>query len=281
MKATADCIPCIESYVLRTAKTVSEDDWLQRKVLLETMDVLRGASFDRSPPEICYEVIKAANKMLGVTDPYRDLKKELNKLAVPAAAKAEKAVQDADDPLFAALKIACAANSLDVAIHNDASPLDVVKIAQEKEFEVDNYEQLRDDLDGAKSVLYVLDNAGEVAFDKLVIQQLLDKDVTCVVRHSPVLNDATAEDAEAVSLSKLCSIIDPGVDFIGLPLDLCSAEFKEIFESADVIIAKGMANFETLEGSSPKNIYFVLMAKCPVVAGMLGVNVGDMVLLRD
>ena len=281
MKATADCIPCIESYVLRTAKTVSEDDWLQRKVLLETMDVLRGASFDRSPPEICYDVIKAANKMLGVTDPYKDIKKESNKLAISAAAKAEKLVQDADDPLFAALKMACAANSLDVAVHQEAAPQDVVKLAQEKEFEVNNYEQLKEDLEGAKSVLYVLDNAGEVAFDKLVIQQLLDKDVTCVVRHSPVLNDATAEDAEAVSLSKLCSVVDPGTDLIGLPLDLCSAEFKETFDDSDVIITKGMANFETLEGSSTKNIYFVLMAKCPVVAGMLGVDIGEMVLLKD
>ncbi len=281
MKATADCIPCIESYVLRTAKTVSEDDWLQRKVLLETMDVLRGASFDRSPPEICYDVIKAANKMLGVTDPYREHRKKLNKLAISAAEKVEKVIQGADDSLLAALKLACAANSLDVAVTNEALPQEVAELAREKEFEVDNYEQLREDLEGAKSVLYILDNAGEVAFDKLVIQQLLDKDVTCVVRHSPVLNDATAEDAEEVSLSKLCSIVDPGVDFIGLPLDLCSAEFKEIFNNADVVIAKGMANFETLEGSSPKNIYFVLMAKCPVVAGMLGVSVGDLVLLRD
>lgn len=281
MKATADCIPCIESYVLRTAKTVSEDDWLQRKVLLETMDVLRGASFDRSPPEICYDVIKAANKMLGVTDPYREHRKKLNKLAVSAAEKVEKVIQGANDSLLAALKLACAANSLDVAVTGEALPQEVAELAREKEFEVDNYEQLREDLEGAKSVLYILDNAGEIAFDKLVIQQLLDKDVTCVVRHSPVLNDATAEDADEVSLSKLCSIVDPGVDFIGLPLDLCSAEFKEIFNNADVVIAKGMANFETLEGSSPKNIYFVLMAKCPVVAGMLGVSVGDMVLLRD
>lgn len=267
--------------MLRTAKTVSEDDWLQRKVLLETMDVLRGASFDRSPPEICYDVIKAANKMLGVTDPYREHRKKLNKLAISAAEKVEKVIQGADDSLLAALKLACAANSLDVAVTNEALPQEVAELAREKEFEVDNYEQLREDLEGAKSVLYILDNAGEVAFDKLVIQQLLDKDVTCVVRHSPVLNDATAEDAEEVSLSKLCSIVDPGVDFIGLPLDLCSAEFKEIFNNADVVIAKGMANFETLEGSSPKNIYFVLMAKCPVVAGMLGVSVGDLVLLRD
>jgi uncharacterized protein with ATP-grasp and redox domains len=281
LKATADCIPCIESYVLRTARHVSDDDWLQRKVLLDTMDVLRDASYDRSPPEICYDVIKAANKMLGVSDPYKDVKKELNKLSVPLGAKAEKAIQDAADPLRASLKYACAANSLDVGILGEVSPEQVLRTVEERDFEIDNYDQLKEDLEGAKTVFYILDNAGEVAFDKLVVQQLLDKDITCVVRQTPVLNDATMEDAEAVSLSKLCNVIDPGADLIGLPLDLCSGEFKDAIGGADVIIAKGQANFETLEGASPKNTFFLLVAKCPVVAGVLGVSIGDLVLLKD
>lgn len=281
MKATADCIPCIENYVLKTARHVSEDDWLQRKVLLDTMEVLRNASYDRSPPEICYDVIKAANKMLGVTDPYREVKEDLNKASIPVAAKADKIIQDSDDPLLSSLKFACAANMLDVAVQNKATPEDVLETAGSRNFEIDNYELLKEDIERAKNVFYILDNAGEIAFDKLVVQQLLDKEVTCVVRHSPVLNDATLEDAEAVSLSKLCNVIDPGADFIGLPLDLCSGEFKEAFESADIIIAKGQANFETLENASPKSVYFMLVAKCPVVAGMLDVNVGDMILLRD
>jgi uncharacterized protein with ATP-grasp and redox domains len=281
LKATADCIPCIENYVLKTAKHVSEDDWLQRKVLLETMDVLRNASYDRSPPEICYDVIKAANRMLGVTDPYREVKENLNRLSIPVAARAEKTAQESDDPLLTSLKFACAANALDVAVLDQVEPEEVIGIAGSRDFEIDNYEQLKEDLEGAKTVFYLLDNAGEIAFDKLVVQQLLDKDVTCVVRRTPVLNDATREDAEAVSLSKLCNIVDPGADFIGLPLDLCSGEFRETFDKADVIIAKGMANFETLEGALPKSVYFLLMAKCPVVAGMLGVKIGDMVLLKD
>ena len=281
MKARSDCIPCIESFVLRTAKQVSEDDWLQRKVLLETMDVLRGSSYDRSPPEVCYDVLKTANRMLGVTDPYRELKKESNKASLSIAGKAEKVIQDAQDPLYEALKFACAANLLDIAVLKMALPKEIIEFAREKNFEIDNYKQLREDLEGAKNVFYILDNAGEIAFDKLVVQQLLDKDVTCVVRSAPVLNDATLEDAEEVSLSKLCSITDPGDGMIGLPLDLCSGEFKDAFNAADVIIAKGMANFETLEGSSEKTIYFLLVAKCPVVAEMLGVNIGDMVLLKD
>lgn len=281
MKATADCIPCIERYVLRTAKHVSEDDWLQRKVLLETMDVLRSTSYDRSPPEICYDVIKAANRMLGVTDPYRGVKEEMNKLALPAAAEAEGIIQKADDPLYASLQFACAANLLDVGVNAEFTPAEVGAVVKEHAFEIDNYDHLKDDLEGAKNVFYVLDNAGEIAFDKLVVQQLLDKDVTCVVRRSPVLNDAMHADADAVSLSKLCNVIDPGADTIGLPLDLCSGEFIEAFGQADVIIAKGQANFETLEGAAPKSVYFLLVTKCPVVAGRLGVKIGDLVLLKD
>jgi uncharacterized protein with ATP-grasp and redox domains len=281
LKATADCIPCIENYVLRTAKHVSEDDWLQRKVLLETMDVLRNTSYDRTPSEICHDVLKTAHRMLGVTDPYKDLKKELNKLAAPVAARAEKIIQESEDPLHASLLFAAAANTLDVGVLTHMSPEKILDMAQNSSFDIDNYEQLKDDIEGAKSVFYILDNAGELAFDKLVIQQLLDKDVTCVVRRTPVLNDATAEDAQEISLSKLCSVIDPGADLLGLPLDLCSSEFKEAFGNADVIIAKGMANFETLENASPKSVYFLLVAKCQVVAGMLGAKVGDMILLKD
>jgi uncharacterized protein with ATP-grasp and redox domains len=267
--------------VLKTAKHVSEDDWLQRKVLLDTMEVLRNASYDRSPPEICYDVIKAANKMLGVTDPYREVKEDMNKTSIPVAAKADKIIQESDDPLLVSLKFACAANILDVAVQNQAAPEEVLEVAGSRGFEIDNYELLKEDLERAKSVFYILDNAGEIAFDKLVVQQLLDKDVTCVVRRSPVLNDAAREDAEAVSLMKLCNVIDPGADFIGLPLDLCSGEFKEAFENADIVIAKGQANFETLENATSKNVYFLLVAKCPVVAGMLDVKIGDLILLKD
>lgn len=281
MKATADCIPCIENFVLRTAKQVSEDDWLQRKILLETMDVLRNASYDRSPAEICYDVERAAAKMLGTADPYRSLKKKLNKLSMPVAVKAEKTVQDADDPLHTSLLFACAANTLDVAVLSASTPQDVIEFAKTRSFEPDNYDQLKEELETARSVLYILDNAGEIAFDKLVVQQLLDKDVTCVVRKSPIFNDATREDAQEVSLASICSVTDPGTDALGLPLDLCSSKFKMVFDNSDVIIAKGMANFETLEGVTSKSVYFLLVAKCPVVAGLLGVKVGGMVLLKD
>jgi len=281
LKAVADCIPCMESFLLRTAKRVSEDDWLQRKVLLDTMDVLRNSSYDRSPPEICLDLLKAAMKMLGVSDPYKELRKELNKLTKPIAARAEKIIQESDDPLYAALLFACAANSLDVGVASSFEPESIIEYGKNRKFEVDDYKQLEEDINAAKNLLYILDNAGEIAFDKLVVQQLIDKDLNCVVRHSPVLNDATREDAEEVSLSSFCNIVDPGSNVIGIPLDLCSGEFRELFERSDVIIAKGMANFETLEGATKKPVYFLLVAKCVVVAKHLGVSVGDMVLLKE
>ena len=281
MKATADCIPCIENHVLLTAKQVSEDEWLRRKVLLETMDVLRTASYDHPPAEICHETIKAACKMLGTTDPYRNLKKELNKLSLSAAAKLDQTIRQQNDSLYAALRAACAANALDILSPPGTQPKDVLDSMKTCPLQIDAYDQFREDIQNARKVLYVLDNAGEIAFDKLVIQQLLDKDVTCIVRTSPILNDATLEDAQEVSLTEICTVTDPGADMLGLSPDLCSSTFKETFNSADIIIAKGTASLETLENTTSKTVYFLLTVKCEVIAKHLGVKIGDMVFFKD
>lgn len=131
----------------------------------------------------------------------------------------------------------------------------------------------------ARSILYLADNAGEIAFDRLLIERLPEGRVTVAVRGAPILNDATRNDAAAVGLHEIAGIVDNGSDAPGTLLEDCRPEFRRVFEAADLVIAKGQGNYETLS-DEPGNIYFLFKAKCPVIAEHAGVPLGSHVLLR-
>lgn len=283
LKARPDCIPCIIAHVLKAAQNATPDDWLARKAILETMDLLKTAEFDRTPAEIAYDCLRLTVKTLGASDPFKEEKKQANEAALAVIGEARKlTLENKDDPLFTLLRLAAAANLLDTGILSTATPEDVILLTSKMEFEVNNYPGFKRDLKQSKNILYILDNAGEIVFDKLVLENLIEKGkkVTAVVRKSPVLNDAVREDAELAGISSLCQVIDTGVDSLGVILNISSREFRGAFENADMVISKGQANYETLEGTR-KNIYFLMSVKCDVVANHLGVSKGDLVLLKE
>ena len=148
---------------------------------------------------------------------------------------------------------------------------------------INQYKSFKRLLNKTQSILYLLDNMGEADFDKLVIESLRaqGKEVTCVVRQKPVLNDVVLEDAQNIGLDKLGPIINPGVWAIGLPLHLASTDFKRRFRQADLVISKGQANFETLEGVKKDGLFFLFVVKCQMVARHLGVKLGSSILMQN
>jgi uncharacterized protein with ATP-grasp and redox domains len=143
------------------------------------------------------------------------------------------------------------------------------------------------DLDGfrnaaaaAKDILYIADNAGEIVFDRLLIKQIGPEKITFVVKGGPIINDATIEDAQAAGLTDLMKVIDTGDDAPGTILEFCSEDFQHCFEAADLVIAKGQGNYETLSNID-KNIFFLVKAKCPVIARDLGCEVGETILQKS
>ncbi len=138
-------------------------------------------------------------------------------------------------------------------------------------------EQLRDLVSNADRILYLTDNAGEIVMDRLLIEQLPPENVTVSVRGGPVLNDATLEDAKAAGLTDIVEVIDNGSDAPGTILDDCSDRFFEYFSRADLVIAKGQGNYESLS-EVEKEIFFLLKAKCPVIADDLGCPLGTLVM---
>ena len=141
-------------------------------------------------------------------------------------------------------------------------------------------EEFRNATAQAKDILYLGDNAGEIVFDRLLVEQLPCKNVTFVVKASPIINDATMEDAKMAGLTDMVSVIDNGSDAPGTILESCSQDFRRRFNEADLVISKVQGNYETLSGVD-KNVFFILRAKCPVIARHLGCEIGSLVLVKN
>ncbi|HUS57878.1 MAG TPA: ARMT1-like domain-containing protein [Planctomycetota bacterium] len=269
MQSYPECIPCVFKQVLNTVRLVTDDEEVQRALLLETAKVVQRADYSRAAAEISWHALIRAYNLLGCLDPYREAKLYYNNLMLESIDELRALIDAADDPLHTAVKMAVAGNIIDMGILGDAFDVhETVKHALETGLAVDHFDALKRQLDKARSVLYILDNAGEVVFDRLLIERLAGKQVCCVVRKSPILNDVTRVEAEEVGLNSLCEIADTGCDVFGVPMDLVSDAFRERFYAADIVISKGQANYETLD-LVDRQVFFILMAKCDRVAQRL------------
>ena len=141
---------------------------------------------------------------------------------------------------------------------------------------VSDYDSFKAYLSATEKVLYIGDNAGESVLDRILIEEL-NKPVTYIVRSAPIINDVTHTDAVQAGLNQVSTLMASGTDAPGTVMEICTPEFQETFYRSKMVISKGQGNFEALsETSAP--VFFLLIAKCPIVARDIGVNVGDMVL---
>jgi len=257
--------------VLNTTRLVTDDEDVQRSALLETAKVVQRADYSRAAAEISWHALVRVYNLLGCLDPYRDAKLHYNNLMLESIDELRGMIDASDNPLHTAVKMAVAGNIIDMGIlGNTFDVRETVRHALEGGLAIDHFETLKRKLDAARSVLYILDNAGEAVFDRLLIERLAGKQVCCVVRKSPILNDMTRIEAEEVGLAGMCEIIDTGCDVFGVPMDLVSDAFRERFYAADLVISKGQANYETLD-LVDRQVFLILMAKCERVADALGV----------
>jgi len=272
------------------ADRTTTDDWLHRKILAEAMQQLARVDDKATPADVIHDVARRTAKTLGVADPFADEKRRWIEEAAGNGEWIRSVVEGAADPYLAALKLSIAANVLDCELRDDfARGFSVKRLVEGFEsipFAQDNVEDFRRTVAASKTVLFIHDAAGELFFDRLLIEKLKKprEAVLAAVREVPILADATREDAAAVGLETVATIIDPGIDCLGVPLNACSQAFRDHYRAADVVIAKGQAAFETLEGKDAqldgeeKPVFFLLRVKCEVLARHLGASVGDCVL---
>jgi uncharacterized protein with ATP-grasp and redox domains len=181
-----------------------------------------------------------------------------------------------------AIRMAIAGNVIDYAVDGSLRE-ETVRRALERATSAPlhgDVESLRREAKASSSLLYLADNAGEIVLDRLLIEKLGPRRVTVVVRGRPVLNDALVADAEAAGLADLVEVIDNGSDAPGTLLEDCSEAMRSRFQGAEMVIAKGQGNYETLS-EAPRPVWFLLMAKCGVIARHIGCDPGSLVLRRS
>lgn len=275
-----DCYPCLMRQALSAARMVTDDESAQQAVMTETLALLQKLPPDATPPEIAFAVHRIVRERLGDSDPYREAKAESTRVALALYPRLKTLVAQSKDPLNAAVRLSIAGNIIDFGVSDDIPDLwATVERVMAAPFAIDHLARLRAALAAADHVLYLADNAGETVFDRVLIEQLAPP-VVYAVKGGPVLNDATVDDALAAGLDTCCTIVDNGSAAPGTILDLCSTEFREAFDSAPLIIAKGQANYETLSEAGPR-AFCLLQAKCPVIAADLAAPVGGAIVRQS
>lgn len=282
MRTALDCIPCILRQTLDAARMISPDPSVHQQILRDTMRWAVEMDFEQTPPELAQRIHRRLREITGVEDPYRAAKDRMNRLALELLPSLQAEVETSHDPLLMAARLAIAGNIIDMGINGNLTEADVEAAIQEAFTEpfYGEIDAFRQAIEKAQSILYLADNAGEIAFDRLLIEQIRPERVTLVVRGSPVINDATFADARAVGLDRVVQVINNGSDAPGTVLHDCSQEFRSRFTGADLIIAKGQGNYETLN-EAPENIFFLFKVKCPLVAGHVLQPVGTQMLVRS
>jgi uncharacterized protein with ATP-grasp and redox domains len=276
LRVTYDCVPCaIGSLVTLFHKGLVPEE-KQEPAMRALLAYFSRLDFQQSPPEVGREMHRIIREVLQNPDPYLQIKQAFNQMMLQYYPKLKKSVADAPDPFAMALRLAIAGNVIDFGPNRPFDLRATLDRAKSMVLAVDKSESLRASLPKAKTLLYLGDNAGEIVTDRILLETIRHPNVYFAVRGAPVINDATVEDARAVGIDRIARVIANCDDAPGTILEATSPEFRDAFDQADLVIAKGQGNFEGLCGVD-KNIYFVLMAKCDHVAAHLGVRKGDLV----
>ena len=290
MKTYLDCIPCFFRQALEGSRIVRVTPKQQKQIIDEFARKIPKISLEASPPEIARIGYALLKKISPNGDPYKDIKQKSNRIALRLLGKLRNKVNHSQDRLLIALELAIAGNIIDFGIKNNLNvKAELKKILAEENKSVlrksiFHYSEFRRTLKGARNILYLADNAGEVVFDRVLVEEIKkeysDKNIYYAVKEKPVINDALFEDAKTCGIDKTAHVISNGTDAPGTILALCSKEFKQIYKSADMIISKGQGNFESLSNEK-RPIFFLFMVKCPVVAKETGCKMGNIVLFYN
>ncbi len=289
MKSSLHCLPCFLQQTIKAASLSTDDTKLQKKILDEIALLLPDLDLEKSPPENSIPVYETIARLSGCADPFLALKDKSNLFALDLVEEIRFSIKKSDAPLFTAFLFSIAGNIIDYGSQQSFDAEQAIKECLTTPLAINDYKNLHQDLEQSSHILLLGDNAGEIVFDRLVIETIQasmpDKEIVYAVKENPIINDALLKDAEDCGITDLCTVISNGTNCPGTPLSTCSQDFQNIFENADLIISKGQGNYETLsEVTAP--LYFLLTIKCPIVGshieqqGKIPVNKGDLVLMK-
>ncbi|MCG8687787.1 MAG: ARMT1-like domain-containing protein [Desulfobacterales bacterium] len=281
MKMDTTCYPCLVRNALDVARLATNDENAQRIILQKAMAFMAKVDPLDPPPLVASQIQSIVTQVTGVIDPYARLKEKYNNIALSLYPDLVRLKKKADPGrrFELGVRMAIAGNIIDFGISS--------KVGKDKLLSTIDHalntlvrgsvRAFKNAVDKADHILWLGDNAGEIVFDKLLLEEMDMSKVTFAVRGGPVQNDAVMEDAKVAGLTDMVHVIDSGSVVPGTLIDRCSASFQDIYNRADMIIAKGQGNFETLNHEDSR-IFFLFKAKCPVVVRHADCELGDVVI---
>lgn len=252
-------------------------DAVKKALVVEMFSHFHNWASVFSVPVLSRELYRLFRERSGVADPYEQIKYESNERLLSEYAMFREMIDQSDDPFEIALRLAVAGNIIDYGVSDHHDLEETMARVLDSPFAINHVERIRQRLAEARTVLYLGDNAGEIVFDKLFIETFHHPNIWYVVRGTPVINDATWRDADQVRMEEVAQVIDNGYDAPSTLPEKCSPAFQQLYNEADLVISKGQGNLEGLIDASRRNIFFLLMLKCDVIADRLGVKKGGFV----
>lgn len=232
-------------------------------------------------PKITRDILQSLKEVSVVADPYKKEKDSSNRDLLNRYNEFQHMVETSENPFNTALRLAVAGNIIDFGPTHKFDVEGTIQRVLSNNFAIDHSQQLKAEIEKAKTILYLGDNCGEVVLDKLFLETINHPNVWFAVRNKPILNDVTPKEAMEVGMDKVAKIISNGDDAPSTLLKSVSKEFIEIYNSADLIISKGMGNYEGLMDETDPRLFFLLMIKCPVIGRKIGAKNGDFVVKQN
>lgn len=281
MTIDKDCVECIINQSVKVSNAINASKALSNELKSSVTMMSKDFSFDDNPPEIASYVYEKMAQIANKADLYDEVKEASTKKALSFVPVLKDKLLYSDDKLLTCTKIAVAGNVIDLAAAVEFDLEEELEKIFDTHFAYNDFDILKEKLTSAKNVLVIGDNVGEHIFDYMFIETLKELypsiNYSYMVRGNPIINDVTMKEAKEAGFDKLCNLVDSGVNTPGFAYNRANSYSKELFDSVDLVISKGMGNYECLSPSHRENICFLLKVKCGVVANSLNKNIGDIV----
>lgn len=275
---------CIFCHTKAFEDKVSEaplDDNEKKLLVQKFYNYISNFGFIKSAPEAASDVYRLLRDSTNIQDPFKEEKDFINKYLMELYPQFKRDVESAKDPFNLALRLAIAGNIIDNVASPDYNINRTINHVLSSDFRIDHATFLYEEIHKANTILYLGDNAGEIVLDKLFIETIGHPNIYFAVRGIPVINDVTLKDADSAEMHNVAKVISNGSDAPSTIIDKVSEDFLEIYYKADLIISKGQGNLEGLINEKSKNIFFLFMVKCEVIAKLIGADKGDFVVVRN
>lgn len=275
-----ECIPCTVNSYLRLVDTEVIPHEKREDLMRQVLRFLANVDYQISPPAMGRELHRLIRASLGNPDPYLGIKEQYNRMMLDLYPKFSALLEESADSFDTAMRLAIGGNVIDFGAKYQFDVMETIHQAMERTLAIDDSALLKEALAKARTLLYIGDNCGEIVLDKLFLSSLDVSEKTFVVRGGPIINDISMDDASLVGMEEVARVISTGDDSPGAVWEYASEEFRKQFREADVVISKGQGNLEGLMEVRHKQIYFLLVTKCDLIARHIGSDMGEFVVKK-